>query len=115
RVGAAAHAAGGMYDQEPMLVDENASLVEEPHVVTGSFEPTFLELPAAVIRAVARGHQKYFCVERGDDELLPRYIAVVNTGKRPDLIAKGTDGAMRARLADARFFWREDRRTPLQA
>jgi glycyl-tRNA synthetase beta chain len=115
RVGAAAHAAGGMYDQEPMLVDENASLVEEPQVVTGTFEPTFLELPAAVIRAVARGHQKYFCVQRGDDELLPHYIAVVNTGKRPDLIAKGTDGTMRARLADARFFWREDRRTPLDA
>ena len=43
-----------------MLVDENASLVEEPHVVTGSFDRAFLALPAAVIRAVARGHQKYF-------------------------------------------------------
>ncbi len=73
RVTAAARAAGGTYDPEPSLVDENASLVEEPHVVTGSFDPKFLELPPAVIRAVARGHQKYFCVQKdaAGDELLP--------------------------------------------
>ena len=63
RVDAAARAAGGTYDTEPMLVDENASLVEEPHVVTGTFDRAFLALPAAVIRAVARGHQRYFCVQ----------------------------------------------------
>ena len=98
-----------------MLVDENASLVEEPHVVTGSFDRAFLALPAAVIRAVARGHQKYFCIQRSEDELLPSYLAVVNTANRPDLIAKGTDRVMRARLSDARFFWQEDQKTPLDA
>ena len=51
RVTAAAKALGGVHDPEPALVDENASLVEEPHVVTGSFEPAFLELPA-------RGHPR---------------------------------------------------------
>src|SRR5580704_6398850 len=117
RVDAAARAAGGTYDTEPMLVDENASLVEEPHVVTGSFDRAFLALPAAVIRAVARGHQKYFCIQRGtgDDELLPSYLAAVNTANRPDIIAKGTDRVMRARLSDARFFWQEDQKTPLEA
>jgi glycyl-tRNA synthetase beta chain len=115
RVDTAARAAGGTYDQEPMLVDENASLVEEPHVVTGSFDRAFLALPAALIRAVARGHQKYFCVQQANDELLPNYLAVVNTANRPDLIAKGTDRVMRARLTDARFFWEEDRKTPLDA
>jgi glycyl-tRNA synthetase beta chain len=126
RVDAAARAAGGTYDPEPMLVDENASLVEEPHVVTGSFDRAFLALPAAVIRSVARGHQKYFCIQRsgatasdserglGDDELLPSYLAVVNTANRPDLISKGTDRVMRARLSDARFFWQEDLKTPLE-
>ncbi len=114
RVEGAAWALGGAHDPEPMLVDENASLVEEPHVVTGSFDRALLALPAAVIRAVARGHQKYFCVQRGVDELLPHYLAVVNTANRPDLIAKGTDGAMRARLADARFFWEEDQKSPLE-
>jgi glycyl-tRNA synthetase beta chain len=119
RVDAGARAAGGTYDEEPTLVDENASLVEEPHVVTGSFDRAFLALPAAVIRAVARDHQKYFCVQKAadgtDDELLPYYLAVVNTAKRPDLIVKGTDRVMRARLADARFFWEEDLKAPLHA
>ncbi len=99
RVDAAARAAGGTYDHEPSLVDENASLVEEPHVVTGTFDRAFLALPAAVIRAVARGHQRYFCVEKPgkEDELLPSYLAVANTANRPDLITKGTDRVMRAR------------------
>ena len=110
KVAAAARAAGGTHDSEPSLVDENASLVEEPHVVTGSFDPAFLELPAAVIRAVARGHQKYFCVQQGEDKLLPHYIAVVNTAPDPARIAKGNDRAMRARLADARFFFEEDKK-----
>jgi glycyl-tRNA synthetase beta chain len=117
RVDAAARAAGGTFDAEPILVSENASLVEEPHVVTGSFDSAFLELPAAVVRAVARGHQRYFCVERtgGTEDLIPSYLAVVNTANRPDLIVKGTDRVMRARLSDARFFWLEDQKVPLEA
>ncbi|HEY2515934.1 MAG TPA: glycine--tRNA ligase subunit beta, partial [Polyangiaceae bacterium] len=121
RVEAAAKAAGGTYDPEPSLVDENASLVEEPQVVTGSFEEAFLALPAAVIRAVARGHQKYFCVQKAatptteaDPELLPRYVAVVNTALDVAKIAKGNDRVMRARLADARFFFAEDKKIKLQ-
>jgi glycyl-tRNA synthetase beta chain len=114
RVADAARAAGGSYDEEAMLVDENASLVEEPYVVTGAFDPAFLALPAAVIRAVARGHQRYFCVQKGADELLPHYLAVVNTANRPDLITKGTDRVMRARLSDARFFWTEDLKVGLE-
>lgn len=113
RVNAAARALGGSPDPEMALVDENASLVEEPGVVTGSFDRAALELPAYVIRAVARGHQKYFCVQKSDDELLPNYLAVVNTANRPDLIARGTDRVMRGRLGDARFFWEEDQRVPL--
>lgn len=112
RVAAAATAAGGVHDPEPTLVDENASLVEEPHVVTGSFDEDYLALPASVIRAVARGHQKYFCVARasGTGELLPHYLTVVNTALDPARIAKGNDRVMRARLADAKFFYDEDRR-----
>ncbi len=51
----------------------------------------------------------------GEDELLPSYLAVVNTANRPDLIAKGTDRVMRARLSDARFFWQEDQKMPLES
>ena len=130
RVSAAAIEAGGLHDPEPSLVAENASLVEAPHVVVGSFEPIYLELPAAVIRAVARGHQKYFCVQKVPvqvapgqaspssshtaDELLPRYLAVVNTAKDPQKIAIGNDRVMRARLADARFFYEEDKRAKIE-
>jgi glycyl-tRNA synthetase beta chain len=122
RVDAAARVLGGTYDPAPLLVTENASLVEEPHVLTGAFDPAVLELPAGVIRAVARGHQRYFCVQKRaddggaggrDDDLLPSYLAVVNTCNRPDLIVKGTDRVMRGRLADARFFWEEDRKIAL--
>jgi glycyl-tRNA synthetase beta chain len=114
RVADAARALGGVHDPEPGLVDENASLVEEPQIVTGSFDPALLALPAFVIRAVARGHQKYFCVQRDEDTLLPNYLVVANTANRPDLIARGTDRVMRGRLADARFFWEEDQKAPLE-
>ncbi len=114
RVATAAQAAGGVHDPMPYLVDENASLVEEPHVVTGSFDPKYLELPAAVIRAVARGHQKYFCVQKSETELLASYVAVVNTANDPVRIARGNDRVMRARLADARFFFEEDKKARLE-
>ncbi len=114
KVAAAAKAAGGVHDPEPSLVDDNASLVEEPHVVTGSFDPAFLELPAAVIRAVARGHQKYFCVQKSDAELLPHYITVVNTAQMPANITRGNDRVMRARLSDAKFFVGEDKKANLE-
>lgn len=114
RVTRAAKAAGGTQDPERLLVDENASLVEEPHVVTGTFDPRFLDLPASVIRAVARGHQKYFCVQKSETELLPTYLAVVNTANDPARIAKGIGRVMRARLADAEFFYGEDKKAKLE-
>ncbi len=115
RVAAAAIKAGGVHDPDPSLIDENASLVEEPHVVLGSFEKEYLALPAPVILAVARGHQKYFCVLRaGSDELLPHYLTVVNTANDPARIAKGNDRVMRSRLADAKFFYGEDRRAKIE-
>jgi glycyl-tRNA synthetase beta chain len=116
RVAEAARAARGVHDDEPSLVDENASLVEEPHVITGSFDPAFLELPAAVIRAVARGHQKYFTIAKAGapDDLVPAYVAVVNTALDPARITKGNDGVMRARLSDARFFFEEDKKAKLE-
>jgi glycyl-tRNA synthetase beta chain len=111
RVAEAAARAGGKHDDAELLVVENASMVEEPFIVIGEFEREFLELPAGVIRSVARGHQRYFCVETGPDTLTPHYIAVANTALQPDNIAKGMNRVMRARLSDARFFYREDLKT----
>lgn len=118
RVNDAARALGGVPDPDAALVRENASLVEEPHVVAGAFDAAFLELPTTVIRAVARGHQKYFVVQHSEDlasELLPHYLAVANTAKNPANVRKGNDRAMRARLADARFFFEEDKKVSLDA
>ncbi len=114
KVSAAAKAAGGVHDGAAILVEENTSLVEDPYVVTGSFDPAFLVLPASVIRAVARGHQRYFCVQKGDDELLPHYITVVNTALDVATIARGNDRVMRARLSDAIFFFEEDKKANLE-
>jgi glycyl-tRNA synthetase beta chain len=117
RVVAAAKSVGGVHDPEPSLVDENASLMEEPNVVVGSFATEYLALPAPVIRAVARGHQKYFCVAKSQDteaELLPHYLAVVNTALDPARVVKGNDRVMRARLADAKFFYGEDTRAEIE-
>src|SRR5262249_4348811 len=73
------------------------------------------ELPERVILEVAEGHQRYFGVRGKDGKLLPRYLAVVNTAEDPTTIRRGNDRVMRARLADARFFYREDLKTPLAA
>jgi len=113
RVADAAKKLGGDYDGASILVSENASLVEEPFVVVGGYDPVYLSLPPSVIRAVARGHQRYFCVEKSEDELLPHYLAVVNTANAPDKIRKGMDRVMRARLADARFFYEEDKKAKI--
>jgi glycyl-tRNA synthetase beta chain len=109
----AAAGAGGELIEDAFLVGENCSLVEEPQVVAGSFEERFLALPERVILAVAKGHQRYFGVRAGDRRLLPRYLAVVNTALEPDNVRRGNDRVMRARLADAKFFYDEDSKTPL--
>ncbi len=110
---AAAEADGELIHDE-FLVDENLTLVEEPHVVCGHFDQAFLALPEEVIVAVMRGHQRYFAVRgKGGGPLLPRYLAVVNTANDPATIVRGNDRVLRARLSDARFFVDEDRKKTL--
>jgi glycyl-tRNA synthetase beta chain len=113
RLVAAATAAGGVLIDDDFLIHENLSLVEEPHVITGAYDDEFLELPERVILEVAKGHQRYFGVRAADGRLLPRYLVVVNTAVDPDNVRRGNDRVMRARLADARFFYREDGKHPL--
>ncbi len=108
RLSEAAESAGGELIDDAFLVGENLSLVEDPQVVVGGFEPAFLALPDVVILEVARGHQRYFGMRKGDGSLMPNYLAVVNTAEKPEKIRLGNDRVMRARLADARFFHDED-------
>lgn len=112
---AAATELGGVVEPDAFLADECTSLVEEPFVVPGTFEESFLALPEEVVIAVMRDHQRYFAVRSADDgPLLPAYLNVVNTAEDPETIAKGNDRVLRARLADARFFVEEDRKAPLE-
>ncbi len=105
---------GGVLIDDPFLVGENASLVEDPQVVAGSFEDRFLELPERVILDVARDHQRYFGVRDAAGKLMPKYLAVVNTAQVPENVRRGNDRVMRARLADAKFFFDEDQKRPLE-
>ncbi len=115
RLVAAAKEAGGELIDDDFLVGENASLVEEPHVVVGGFEDAFLALPERVILDVAKGHQRYFGVRSADGNLMAKYLAVVNTALKPANIRLGNDRVMRARLADAKFFYDEDLKAPLDS
>jgi len=111
---AAATKLGGVVVPDAHLSLECASMVEEPFVVPGSFDDAFLELPEEVVVSVMRDHQFYFAVRTEDGALMPRYLNVVNTAEAPDVIAKGNDRVLRARLADARFFVEEDRKKKLE-
>jgi glycyl-tRNA synthetase beta chain len=115
RLRAAADKLDGDLIVDSFLVAENASLVEEPYIVVGTFDPAFLALPERVILDVAKGHQRYFGVRSKAGALLPNYLAVVNTAERPENVRRGNDRVMRARLSDAKFFWDEDLRTPLSS
>ncbi|HKO48960.1 MAG TPA: glycine--tRNA ligase subunit beta [Polyangiaceae bacterium] len=113
RLAAAAKSINGTLIEDAFLVEENASLVEEPQVVVGNFEAKFLALPERVILDVAKGHQRYFGVRDQQGGLAPKYLAVVGTALKPENIQLGNDRVMRARLADAKFFYDEDLKQPL--
>lgn len=113
RLAEAAKSIDGALIEDAFLVEENASLVEEPQVVVGNFEQKFLALPERVILDVAKGHQRYFGVRDRKGGLLPNYLTVVGTALNPKNIQLGNDRVMRARMADAKFFYDEDLKLPL--
>jgi glycyl-tRNA synthetase beta chain len=115
RLREACEEAGTTLVEDDFLRHENLNLVEEPHVITGSFDEAFLALPEDVIVAVAKGHQRYFCARREDGELAPMYLSVAGTALKPDIVRLGNDRVMRARLSDARFFYEEDMKVRLES
>jgi len=101
---------------DPTLVDEVAGLVEWPVAVVGQFEDEFLEVPAEALVSSMREHQKSFPLFDSDDRLAARFISVANLESRdPALMIHGFERVIRPRLADARFFYRQDRQQPLEA
>lgn len=95
------------------LLDEVTALVEWPVALTGQFEPRFLTLPREVLIATLQEHQRYFAIEN-DSGLMPWFITISNIDSPdPDVVRTGNERVVRPRLADAAFFWEQDRRQPL--
>ena len=95
----------------PDLLEEVVNLVEYPTAVTGKFEADFLKLPTEVITTVMVSHQRYFPVHQqgSDSTLLPNFITISNGDpNKKNIIAEGNGRVIRARLADARFFYQAD-------
>lgn len=110
----AAKRAGGTIRPDEALVDQVLQLVEHPTAVVGEFEKSNLELPPEVVVSELRNHQRYFAVLDGKGSLTNKFIAVSGTPVRdPKLARHGYERVLRARLADARFFFEEDKKRKL--
>ena len=106
--------AGGKPIDDPGLISTVANLVEYPSAVCGSFDEMFLDLPDIVLITAMKEHQKYFAVYDEKGRLKPNFVAVNNTVARDELVVKrGHERVLRARLSDAGFFLKEDRKRPL--
>ena len=102
---------GGKAEIYPDLLSEVVDLVEYPTGVTGKFAADFLKLPTEVITTVMVSHQRYFPIHREDGEqgLLPNFITISNGDpNKKEIIAEGNGRVIRARLADAQFFYQAD-------
>ncbi len=116
QVSAAAEALGGRALLGDALLEEVTALVEWPVALSGRFEPRFLELPREVLISTLQDHQRYFPVEDRDGALLPCFVTVANIESRdPAKVIEGNERVVRPRLADAAFFWAQDRKSPLAA
>lgn len=111
----AAREIGGIADLSDSLLEEVASLVEWPVVLTATFEERFLAVPAEALVYTMKGDQKYFPVYDAAGKLLPNFIFVSNIESTdPQQIIAGNEKVVRPRLADAEFFFNTDRKKRLE-
>src|SRR5712691_2466833 len=101
---------------DPALLDEVAGLVEFPVVLMGRIDEASMSLPPEVLTTAMRTHQKYFSCLNPDGTPAPRFLFVANnlTADHGKTIIAGNERVLRARLADARFFWEQDRKIRLE-
>ncbi|MCL4858538.1 MAG: glycine--tRNA ligase subunit beta [Caldilineaceae bacterium] len=99
----------GAIPTDEALLDEVTDLVEAPQALLGSFEEKYLALPESVLIGVMKKHQRYFPVFR-DGKMLAHFITVANAASlaHPEVVVAGNEGVIRARYADAAFFYRRD-------
>jgi glycyl-tRNA synthetase beta chain len=106
----------GLVAAQSSLLQEVPDLVEYPSVIAGHFPVEFLHLPEEVLTTTMIHHQHYFPVVDEDGKLKPAFLAVTNMqAEKPEIIARNSERVLTARLRDARFFWDEDRKTPLES
>ena len=111
---AAAEAGGELFYTEDLL-ETVSFIVEYPVIVRGGFDETYLKLPKDVLTTTMISHQKYFPVVNKEGKLMPYFVAVSNTRPRDiTVVARGNERVLRARLADASFFFEEDKKVPLE-
>ncbi len=107
---------GGVADIQEDLLEEVASLVEWPIVLTAHFEEKFLAVPSEALVYTMKGDQKYFPVFDNTGKLLPNFIFVTNIeSKDPQQIIAGNEKVVRPRLADAEFFFNTDKKHTLES
>ena len=106
---------GGVAHIEDDLLEEIAALNEWPVPVIGNFDARFLELPIEVLITTMQINQKYFPVKDEVGKLLPHFITFSNIeSSRPESIQEGNERVIMPRLADAEFFWSQDRKQKLE-
>ena len=111
----AAATVSGIPATDPELLSTVTNMVEFPSAVCGSFEKEFLNIPEPVLITAMKKHQRYFAVRDSKGQLMPNFVAVNNTLARDEsVVQKGHERVLRARLSDADFFFKEDRKRPLQ-
>lgn len=107
---------GGQVEWDQELLATVADLVEYPVAIGGQFDQEYLQLPREVITTPMKKHQRYFPVVDEKGKLLPYFVAVSNLKPKDEsLIRHGNERVLAARLADAHFFFKEDRKSPLES
>lgn len=114
-IAATAKEVSGIITQDPELLSTVANMVEFPSAICGGFDEAFLNIPDPVLITAMREHQRYFSIRDREGRLMPNFIAVNNTiARNESVVRKGHERVLRARLADADFFFKEDRKRPLE-
>ncbi len=111
-----ARAKGGEVLMDEKLLEEIVYLVEYPTALMGGFEAEYLKLPKEVVITPMKEHQRYFPVVDKNKKLMNYFITVRNGDNRfLEIVQEGNEKVLRARLADANFFYSEDSKTSLES
>lgn len=111
----AAHTVSGVPEKDLELLSTVTNMVEIPLATCGGFDDAYLSLPEPVLITAMKEHQRYFSIRDNEGRLMPNFIAINNTVPKDEAVVKrGHERVLRARLADADFFFTEDRKRSLE-